>query len=90
MSEVLKGMVLGDDQAVDQQSISDFRRSGLLHILAVSGENVVLLCGMWSFALMLLAVPRLARTDAAPAGRRHLRRAHRRVALHRARRASPA
>jgi len=62
VSEVLKGMVLGDDQAIDQQSISDFRRSGLLHILAVSGENVVLLCGMWSFALVLLAVPRLART----------------------------
>jgi len=62
LSEVLKGMVLGDDQAVDQQSVSDFRRSGLLHILAVSGENVVLLCGMWSFALMLLAVPRLVRT----------------------------
>lgn len=62
VSEVLKGMVLGDDQAVDQQSVDDFRRSGLLHILAVSGENVVLLCGMWSFALTLLAVPRLVRT----------------------------
>ncbi len=62
VSEVLQGMVLGDDEGVDPQSISDFRRSGLLHILAVSGENVVLLCAMCTFALTLLAVPRLART----------------------------
>ena len=62
VSEVLQGMVLGDDQAVDQQSIEDFRRSGLLHIMAVSGENVVLLCAMWSFAFSLLALPRLLRT----------------------------
>ncbi len=62
VSDVLQGMVLGDDQAVDQQSIDDFRRSGLLHIMAVSGENVVLLCAMWSFAFSLLALPRLLRT----------------------------
>ena len=55
-------MVLGDDEGVEQGLIDDFRRSGLLHIMAVSGENVVLLCAMWSFAFMLLAVPRLART----------------------------
>ena len=58
---VLQGMVLGDDDAVDQGTIDDFRRSGLLHIMAVSGENVVLLCSMWSFALLLLGVPRTAR-----------------------------
>jgi competence protein ComEC len=62
VGEILQGMVLGDDEGVDQGSIDAFRRSGLLHIMAVSGENVVLLCGMWSFAFSLLAVPRLART----------------------------
>ena len=62
VSEILQGMVLGDDEGVDQGSIDAFRRSGLLHIMAVSGENVVLLCGMWSFAFSLLAIPRLART----------------------------
>ncbi len=62
ISEVLQGMVLGDDEGVDQQSIDDFRQSGLLHIMAVSGENVVLLCGMWSFAFALLGIPRLVRT----------------------------
>jgi competence protein ComEC len=60
--EVLQGMVLGDDEGVDQQVIDDFRASGLLHIMAVSGENVVLLCSMWSFVLLLLGVPRLPRT----------------------------
>ena len=59
---VLQGMVLGDDENVDPQAVSDFRRSGLLHILAVSGENVVLLCGICSAALALFGVPRLART----------------------------
>jgi competence protein ComEC len=62
VSDILQGMVLGDDEGVDQASIDAFRRSGLLHIMAVSGENVVLLCGMWSFAFSLLAIPRLART----------------------------
>ncbi len=60
--DVLQGMVLGDDEGVEPEIIDDFRRSGLLHIMAVSGENVVLLCGMWSFAFTLLAIPRLMRT----------------------------
>ena len=60
--DVLQGMVLGDDEGVEQQVIDDFRASGLLHIMAVSGENVVLLCSMWSFVLLLLGVPRLPRT----------------------------
>jgi competence protein ComEC len=55
-------MVLGDDEGVSDQIVDDFRRSGLLHIMAVSGENVVLLCAMWSFVFMLFGVPRLART----------------------------
>jgi len=59
--EVLQGMVLGDDERLDPSLIDAFRRSGLLHILAVSGENVVLLCSMWGFALSLLGVPRTAR-----------------------------
>ena len=62
-------MVLGDDEGVPEQIVDDFRRSGLLHIMAVSGENVVLLCAMWSFALMLFGVPR-AGADARPAADR--------------------
>ncbi|HMK92061.1 MAG TPA: ComEC/Rec2 family competence protein [Thermoleophilia bacterium] len=56
--EVVEAMVLGDDDYVAQQPIDDFRRSGLLHILAVSGENVVLLCTMGGFVLTLARVRR--------------------------------
>lgn len=62
VAEVLQGMVLGDDEGVDQETIETFRASGLLHIMAVSGENVVLLCAMWSFAFALLGIHRLVRT----------------------------
>ena len=62
VADVLQGMVLGDDEGVDPALVEDFRKSGLLHIMAVSGENVVLLCTMWSFAFALLGIPRLART----------------------------
>jgi competence protein ComEC len=56
--EVLEAMVLGDEQAVPDGPVDDMRRAGLLHILAVSGENVVLLCGMGSFVLTLARVRR--------------------------------
>ena len=59
--EVLQGMVLGDDENVDDEAVEDFRRSGLLHIMAVSGENVVLLCGLIGAALSLLGVGRRPR-----------------------------
>ena len=62
MAEVLQGMVLGDDEGVSQETTDAFRASGLLHIMAVSGENVVLLCAMWSFAFALLGLDRLVRT----------------------------
>ena len=62
VAEVLQGMVLGDDEGVSEETSDAFRASGLLHIMAVSGENVVLLCTMWSFAFALLGIHRLVRT----------------------------
>jgi len=47
-----RGFVLGEDEAVDSTTTEDFRRSGLSHLLAVSGQNVALLA--------LLAMPLLA------------------------------
>jgi competence protein ComEC len=47
-----RGFVLGDDEDVDAATIEDFRRAGLAHLLAVSGQNVALLA--------LLAMPLLA------------------------------
>jgi competence protein ComEC len=47
-----RGFVLGEDDRIDAATTEDFRRSGLSHLLAVSGQNVALLA--------LLAMPLLA------------------------------
>jgi competence protein ComEC len=47
-----RGFVLGDEEGIDLRTEEDFRRSGLAHLLAVSGQNVALLA--------LLAMPALA------------------------------
>lgn len=47
-----RGFVLGEDDRIDAATVEDFRRAGLSHLLAVSGQNVAL--------LTLLAMPLLA------------------------------
>jgi competence protein ComEC len=42
-SALLRGFVLGEDDRIDAVTIDVFKRSGLAHILAVSGQNVILL-----------------------------------------------
>jgi competence protein ComEC len=42
---VLEGVLLGDDNGLSPSLQTSFRRSGLYHLLAVSGQNVVLLAG---------------------------------------------
>ena len=56
-----RGMVLGQDERVADADKEDFRRSGLAHILAVSGQNIMLLCA--------LAVPFLMAAGAGPRAR---------------------
>ncbi len=51
-AELARGFVLGEDDRVDEATVEDFRRSGLSHLIAVSGQNVALLA--------LLAMPLLA------------------------------
>jgi competence protein ComEC len=51
-AELVRGFVLGEDERIDDRTREDFRRSGLSHLLAVSGQNVALLA--------LLALPLLA------------------------------
>jgi competence protein ComEC len=52
--ELATGMVLGEDQRVSPEVRDDFRRSGLGHLLAVSGQNVMLL-GALAVPLLSLA-----------------------------------
>jgi competence protein ComEC len=49
-----RGMVLGQDEALPRDVREDFERSGLAHLLAVSGQNVMLLC-LLVFGLAALA-----------------------------------
>jgi competence protein ComEC len=48
-----RGMVLGQDERLSTAARNDFQRSGLAHILAASGQNVMLLAAL---ALPLLAL----------------------------------
>ncbi|MCB0828804.1 MAG: ComEC/Rec2 family competence protein [Solirubrobacterales bacterium] len=47
-----RGFVLGQDSSIDPATVEQFRDSGLAHLLAVSGQNVILLA--------LLAAPFMA------------------------------
>ncbi|MDQ4049567.1 MAG: ComEC/Rec2 family competence protein, partial [Actinomycetota bacterium] len=53
---LLRGMVLGQDDLIDEATRDDWRASGLAHLLAVSGQNVMLLVAL---ALPVLAAARL-------------------------------
>ncbi len=55
---VLEGILLGDDAQLTDSLKTSFQRSGLYHLLAVSGQNVVLLAaGVLGLAL-LFGLPR--------------------------------
>lgn len=53
---LLRGMVLGEDERLSDPVERDFQRAGLAHILAVSGENVMLLATLVLFAGAALGV----------------------------------
>ncbi|ALG85369.1 ComEC/Rec2 family competence protein [Gordonia phthalatica] len=42
---LLPGLVLGDVSGLDQRTSDNFRSAGLTHLVAVSGSNLVLVCG---------------------------------------------
>jgi len=52
-----RGFVLGEDEGIDAATTEDFRRSGLSHLLAVSGENVTLLALLAGAVLGAFAIP---------------------------------
>ena len=56
---VVEGVVLGDDGGLDEELRDRFRASGLYHLLAVSGQNVVLVAGSALLLAWLLGMPRL-------------------------------
>jgi competence protein ComEC len=62
---LLRGMILGQDERLSEAVRTDFERSGLAHILAVSGQNVVLLATLVLAAGALLGAGLRARLVAA-------------------------
>jgi competence protein ComEC len=55
---VLAGVVLGEDEGLSEDLRDDFRASGLFHLLAVSGQNVVLVAGGALLFAWLVGIPR--------------------------------
>jgi competence protein ComEC len=60
-AHLARGFVLGEDDGIDAATVEDFRRSGLSHLLAVSGQNVALLALLAMPVLALLGSPLRAR-----------------------------
>lgn len=48
---LLRGLTIGDTSGIDRTTEETLRRSGLAHLLAVSGSNVALLLGVVALAL---------------------------------------
>ncbi|HEX3173137.1 MAG TPA: ComEC/Rec2 family competence protein [Solirubrobacterales bacterium] len=59
--QLARGFVLGEDEEIDPQTAEDFRRAGLSHLLAVSGQNVALLALLAMPLLAALGIPLRAR-----------------------------
>jgi len=55
---IVEGVVLGDEQSLSEELRQRFRASGLYHLLAVSGQNVVLVAGGALALAWLLGIPR--------------------------------
>ncbi|HEY7018309.1 MAG TPA: ComEC/Rec2 family competence protein [Gaiellaceae bacterium] len=55
---IVEGVVLGDEQALSDELRQRFRASGLYHLLAVSGQNVVLVAGGALVLAWLVGLPR--------------------------------
>jgi competence protein ComEC len=58
---LLRGMVLGQDGAIAPETRTAFERSGLVHLTAVSGQNVLLLVSLVVAACAVAGVPRRPR-----------------------------
>ncbi|MDQ4063428.1 MAG: ComEC family competence protein, partial [Actinomycetota bacterium] len=61
---VVRGMVLGDSSRLPEEVEEAFQRSGITHVLAISGQHVAVLAAMIFVVLRLFAVPMLFRNPA--------------------------
>jgi competence protein ComEC len=54
---VVRGMVLGDRSLMPEDLETAFQRSGVTHVLAISGQHVAILAAVIYFALRRFAIP---------------------------------
>lgn len=54
---LLMGLLAGDRSGISETLQSDFQRTGLVHVLAISGFHVVMLAGMLTLLLRSLRLP---------------------------------
>ena len=54
---VVRGMVLGDRSLMPEELEKSFQRSGVTHVLAISGQHVVILAAVIYLTLRLFAIP---------------------------------
>ena len=57
---LVRGVVLGEDEALDDQLLERFRDSGLFHLLAVSGQNVAYVVAGTLLLAWIAGIPRMA------------------------------
>lgn len=56
-----KALLLGDTSALDAEELTGFRRVGVAHILAISGQHLAVVCGLLWSVLRLLPTSRGSR-----------------------------
>ena len=54
---VVRGMVLGDRSLMPESLEKAFQRSGITHVLAISGQHVAILAGVIYYAIRIFSVP---------------------------------
>jgi len=55
---LLMGLLAGDRSGISETLQNDFRKTGLVHVLSISGFHVVMLAGMLTLFLRALRLPR--------------------------------
>jgi competence protein ComEC len=61
---VVRGMVLGDRSLIPEELETAFQRSGITHVLAISGQHVAVLTAVIYFALRAFVLPAILRIPA--------------------------
>jgi competence protein ComEC len=55
---IARALILGEQTALEQTKFEAYQRTGVFHVLAISGQHVVVLCGLLWLLFRLLGLPR--------------------------------